>query len=114
MLSNALSVLAIETLEPTDFQLESWNKDIDFFDYVRTYDGYRIEYDPTYTAYRHLISNELTPTPLPTETPRPPLMPVERSPWLYLGIADVIIIIGVVAISRRSKQPERSSGEEMI
>lgn len=35
--SNILPVLALDTLEPSDFQLESWNKNIDFFDYVREY-----------------------------------------------------------------------------
>jgi hypothetical protein len=37
MLINALPVWAIDTLEPSDFQLESWEKKIDFFDYVRLY-----------------------------------------------------------------------------
>jgi len=37
MLSNALPVSAIDTLNPSDFELESWSKNIDFFDYVRTY-----------------------------------------------------------------------------
>jgi hypothetical protein len=34
---NCLSVLATDTLQPSDFQLENWNKEIDFFDYVREY-----------------------------------------------------------------------------
>jgi hypothetical protein len=36
-LVSALPVWAIDTLEPSDFQLESWEKKIDFFDYVRLY-----------------------------------------------------------------------------
>jgi hypothetical protein len=34
---NCLCVLATDTLQPSDFQLENWNKEIDFFDYVREY-----------------------------------------------------------------------------
>jgi len=37
LFSNVLPVSAIDTLEPSDFELESWSKTIDFFDYVRTY-----------------------------------------------------------------------------
>jgi hypothetical protein len=37
MFSNILSVSAIDTLSPSDFELESWSKNIDFFDYVRLY-----------------------------------------------------------------------------
>jgi hypothetical protein len=37
LLSNVLPVSAIDILEPSDFELESWSKSIDFFDYVRTY-----------------------------------------------------------------------------
>ena len=37
VLSNILPVFAIDTLEPEDFQAESWSKNIDFFDYVREY-----------------------------------------------------------------------------
>jgi hypothetical protein len=36
-LGNVFSVLATDTLDPSDFQLENWNKQIDFFDYARTY-----------------------------------------------------------------------------
>jgi len=35
ILSNILPVFAIDTLEPEDFQADSWSKNIDFFDYVR-------------------------------------------------------------------------------
>ncbi len=34
---NVLPVWALDTLAPSDFQLESWQKEIDFFDYVRLY-----------------------------------------------------------------------------
>jgi len=37
LFSTVLPVSAIDTLTPSDFQLESWSKSIDFFDYVRTY-----------------------------------------------------------------------------
>lgn len=37
LFSNVLPVSAIDTLELSDFQLESWSKSIDFFDYVRIY-----------------------------------------------------------------------------
>ncbi|MCW4015948.1 MAG: hypothetical protein NWF06_06230 [Candidatus Bathyarchaeota archaeon] len=37
LLSNTLPVLAADTLQPSDFELESWSKNIDFFDYVRLY-----------------------------------------------------------------------------
>lgn len=35
MLVNVLPVWAVDTLEPADFKFESWQKEIDFFDYVR-------------------------------------------------------------------------------
>jgi hypothetical protein len=35
MLVNVLPVLAVDTLAPSDFQLESWQKEVDFFNYVR-------------------------------------------------------------------------------
>lgn len=35
LLSNFSAVFAVDTLQPSDFKLESWNKQIDFFDYVR-------------------------------------------------------------------------------
>jgi len=34
---NALPVLAVDTLEASDFKLQSWSKTVDFFDYVRAY-----------------------------------------------------------------------------
>jgi len=34
---NCLAVLATDTLQPSDFQSQSWNKEIDFFDYVKKY-----------------------------------------------------------------------------
>ncbi len=34
---NVFPVFALDTLAPSDFQLESWQKEIDFFDYVRLY-----------------------------------------------------------------------------
>jgi hypothetical protein len=37
LVGSSLPVLAIDTLEPSDFQLESWSKQIDFFNYVREY-----------------------------------------------------------------------------
>jgi hypothetical protein len=37
ILVNVAPVLAADTLEPSDFGLDSWQKEIDFFDYVREY-----------------------------------------------------------------------------
>ena len=37
MVGNSLVVIAAETLQPSDFQEISWNKEVDFFDYVREY-----------------------------------------------------------------------------
>ncbi len=37
LFGNCFTVLATDTLQPSDFQLRNWNKQIDFFDYVREY-----------------------------------------------------------------------------
>jgi hypothetical protein len=37
ILCNALPAFAVDTLEPSDFESDSWSKNIDFFDYVRVY-----------------------------------------------------------------------------
>jgi tetrahydromethanopterin S-methyltransferase subunit B len=52
--SNILPVLALDTLEPSDFQLESWNKNIDFFDYVREYRSIHGKTPPPDNAHAYL------------------------------------------------------------
>jgi hypothetical protein len=37
LFTNCISVLAVDTLEPSDFESPSWNKQVDFFEYVREY-----------------------------------------------------------------------------
>ena len=37
LLSSIFPVFAADTLVPSDFEEESWSKNIDFFDYVRLY-----------------------------------------------------------------------------
>jgi len=51
---NCLSVLATDTLQPADFQLESWNKEIDFFDYVREYATLHAKTLPPETSHAYL------------------------------------------------------------
>jgi hypothetical protein len=53
-LSNILPVLAVNTLEPSDFQLESWSKSIDFFDYVREYASLHGKTPPPDTSHAYL------------------------------------------------------------
>jgi len=54
VLSNAMPVLATDTLEPSDFQLESWSKNIDFFDYVRAYAAHHGKTPPPDTSHAYL------------------------------------------------------------
>jgi hypothetical protein len=54
MLSTALPVLATDSLEPSDFQLESWSKEIDFFDYVREYASIHGKTPPPDNAHAYL------------------------------------------------------------
>jgi len=54
VLSNAVPVLATDTLEPSDFQLESWSKNIDFFDYVRAYAAHHGKTPPPDTSHAYL------------------------------------------------------------
>ena len=54
MLSSILPVFATDTLEPSDFQLESWNKTIDFFDYVREYSSIHGKSPPPDTSHAYL------------------------------------------------------------
>ncbi|PVX23005.1 MAG: hypothetical protein CW691_11860 [Candidatus Bathyarchaeum sp.] len=54
LLSNALPVFAVDSLEPSDFELESWSKNIDFFDYVRTYAAIHGKTPPDENAHAYL------------------------------------------------------------
>jgi hypothetical protein len=54
LFSNCLTVLAIDTLNPSDFQLDNWNKEIDFFDYVREYASLHGETPPAANSHAYL------------------------------------------------------------
>jgi len=53
-LSNIFNVLAADTLKPSDFQLEDWNKQVDFFDYVRTYAAQHGKTAPPNSSHAYL------------------------------------------------------------
>ena len=54
MLINILPVYAADTLVPSDFQLESWSKNIDFFDYVRVYTAIHGKTPPSENEHAYL------------------------------------------------------------
>jgi hypothetical protein len=54
VLVNVLPVWALDTLQPSDFQLESWQKEIDFFDYVRLYAAVHGETPPPENSHAYL------------------------------------------------------------
>ncbi|MFC1487420.1 hypothetical protein ACFLRN_07035 [Thermoproteota archaeon] len=54
MLINVLPVYAADTLVPSDFQLESWSKNIDFFDYVRVYAAIHGKTPPSENEHAYL------------------------------------------------------------
>jgi len=54
ILVNVLPVWALDTLEPSDFQLESWQKEIDFFDYVRLYAAVHGKTPPPENSHAYL------------------------------------------------------------
>jgi hypothetical protein len=54
VLVNVLPVLALDTLEPSDFMLESWQKEIDFFDYVRLYAAIHGKTPPPENSHAYL------------------------------------------------------------
>jgi len=47
-------VWALDALEPSDFQLESWQKEIDFFDYVRLYAALHGKTPPPENSHAYL------------------------------------------------------------
>ncbi|PVX26188.1 MAG: hypothetical protein CW716_06585 [Candidatus Bathyarchaeum sp.] len=51
---NVLPVWALDTLAPSDFQLESWQKEIDYFDYVRLYAVIHGQTPPPADAHAYL------------------------------------------------------------
>jgi hypothetical protein len=59
-----------------------------------TYDGYRIEHDPTITAYCHLTTSEPDP-----EVP----IPQGIGTLLILGLIIALIVIVVLVILRRKE-----------
>jgi len=54
VLVNVLPVWALDTLQPSDFQLESWQKEIDFFDYVRLYAAIHGKTPPPENSHAYL------------------------------------------------------------
>ena len=54
ILVNVLPVWALDTLEPSDFMLESWQKEIDFFDYVRLYAAVHGQTPPPENSHAYL------------------------------------------------------------
>ena len=54
ILINVLPVYAADTLVPSDFQLESWSKNIDFFDYVRVYTAIHGKTPPSENEHAYL------------------------------------------------------------
>jgi len=54
ILVNVLPVWALDALEPSDFQLESWQKEIDFFDYVRLYAALHGKTPPPENSHAYL------------------------------------------------------------
>jgi hypothetical protein len=54
LLGNVLMVSTKDTLEPSDFQLPNWNKQIDFFDYVREYASLHGKIPPPSTSHAYL------------------------------------------------------------
>ncbi len=54
VLVNVLPVWALDTLQPSDFQLESWRKEIDFFDYVRLYAAIHGKTPPPENSHAYL------------------------------------------------------------
>ena len=54
LLTSALPVYAIDTLVPSDFEQDSWSKNIDFFDYVRVYAALHGKAPPKETDHAYL------------------------------------------------------------
>ena len=54
ILVNVYPVFALDTLAPSDFQLESWQKEIDFFDYVRLHAAIHGQEPPPENAHAYL------------------------------------------------------------
>ena len=54
LVANPLVAFATDTLEPSDFQLESWTKEIDFFDYVREYASLHGKNPPPESSHAYL------------------------------------------------------------
>jgi hypothetical protein len=54
LLTSALPVYAIDTLVPSDFEQDSWSKNIDFFDYVRLYAALHGKTPPKETDHAYL------------------------------------------------------------
>jgi len=52
--ANAVPVFAVDTLSPSDFELKSWSKTIDFFDYVRLYAVQHNQTPPSEDSHAYL------------------------------------------------------------
>jgi hypothetical protein len=54
LFGNCFTVLATDTLQPSDFQLQNWSKKIDFFDYVREYTSLHGKTPPPENSHAYL------------------------------------------------------------
>jgi hypothetical protein len=54
LLSSSFPVFAVDVLQPSDFELDSWSKNIDFFDYVRQYSTLHGKTPPKETDHAYL------------------------------------------------------------
>lgn len=54
LLNSSFPVLAVDILQPSDFELDSWSKNIDFFDYVRQYATLHGKTPPKETDHAYL------------------------------------------------------------
>ncbi len=54
LLSSSFPVFAVDILQPSDFDLDSWSKNIDFFDYVRQYATLHGKIPPKETDHAYL------------------------------------------------------------
>ncbi len=54
LITSALPVYAVDTLVPSDFEQDSWSKNIDFFDYVRVYAALHGKTPPKETDHAYL------------------------------------------------------------
>lgn len=73
---NTLPVFAVDTLEPSDFKLESWSKTIDFFDYVRLHAAQHNKTPPPEDWHAYLYLNYVN---------------ISGMQMLYAGLSNITI-----------------------